>query len=283
MTSTKIRSTQLSVFLTPTLYNSKTSTNFIFLNNTHAHNHVMGILGVNLTTASLPWSEFCQSVSRWQSERCSSSESPTRTPTSSDTSAQNETTSSPTSPSSCAPQLCNRLALQWTVTEISALTVNWIISKTFVLSVFTAVCGRAVLLSWAESYNSAGTDHVWPLTSPLTQYRSETHTHTRIFTYTINSIYSIYTIIFFKTYLSFIRLVHRDLKPRNILLSGPSALGRVRALISDFGLCKKIPDGRSSFSLRSGIPGTEGWIAPEVLRDNPENKPVGCKHLYKNC
>lgn len=233
----------------------------------------MGILGVNLTTASLPWSEFCQSVSRWQSERCSSCESPTRTPTSSDTSAQSETTSSPTSPSSCAPQLCNRLALQWTVTEISALTVNWIISKTFVLSVFTAVCGRSVLLSWAESYNSAGTDHVWPLTSPLTQYRSETHARTHAYLHTL--------LLTFPP--SFIRLVHRDLKPRNILLSGPSALGRVRALISDFGLCKKIPDGRSSFSLRSGIPGTEGWIAPEVLRDNPENKPVGCKHLYKNC
>lgn len=69
-------------------------------------------------------------------------------------------------------------------------------------------------------------------------------------------------------------VVHRDLKPRNILLSRPSQLGHVRALISDFGLCKKIQDGRSSFSLRSGIPGTEGWIAPEVLRDPPGNKTV---------
>uniref|UniRef100_A0A8C7Z427 non-specific serine/threonine protein kinase n=1 Tax=Oryzias sinensis TaxID=183150 RepID=A0A8C7Z427_9TELE len=74
--------------------------------------------------------------------------------------------------------------------------------------------------------------------------------------------------------------VHRDLKPRNILLSGPGALGRVRALISDFGLCKKIPDGRSSFSMRSGIPGTEGWIAPEVLRDTPGNKPHGSLQNY---
>lgn len=68
--------------------------------------------------------------------------------------------------------------------------------------------------------------------------------------------------------------VHRDLKPRNILLSRPGPLGHVRALISDFGLCKKIQDGRCSFSLRSGIPGTEGWIAPEVLRDSPGNKTV---------
>uniref|UniRef100_A0AAX7UVA0 non-specific serine/threonine protein kinase n=1 Tax=Astatotilapia calliptera TaxID=8154 RepID=A0AAX7UVA0_ASTCA len=82
------------------------------------------------------------------------------------------------------------------------------------------------------------------------------------------------------SHLHSLNIVHRDLKPRNILLSGPSALGRVRALISDFGLCKKIPDGRSSFSLRSGIPGTEGWIAPEVLRDNPENKPTAAVDVF---
>lgn len=82
------------------------------------------------------------------------------------------------------------------------------------------------------------------------------------------------------SHLHSLNIVHRDLKPRNILLSGPSALGRVRALISDFGLCKKIPDGRSSFSLRSGIPGTEGWIAPEVLRDNPENKPTTAVDVF---
>uniref|UniRef100_A0A3P8ZT95 non-specific serine/threonine protein kinase n=1 Tax=Esox lucius TaxID=8010 RepID=A0A3P8ZT95_ESOLU len=69
---------------------------------------------------------------------------------------------------------------------------------------------------------------------------------------------------------------HRDLKPRNILLSQPGPLGCVRALISDFGLCKKIPEGRTSFSLRSGIPGTEGWIAPEVLLETPGNNPIRC-------
>uniref|UniRef100_A0A7N6FHD7 Serine/threonine-protein kinase/endoribonuclease IRE1 n=1 Tax=Anabas testudineus TaxID=64144 RepID=A0A7N6FHD7_ANATE len=82
------------------------------------------------------------------------------------------------------------------------------------------------------------------------------------------------------SHLHSLNIVHRDLKPRNILLSGPNALGRVRALISDFGLCKKIPDGRSSFSLRSGIPGTEGWIAPEVLRDTPGNKPTAAVDVF---
>ncbi|XP_068178485.1 serine/threonine-protein kinase/endoribonuclease IRE1 [Antennarius striatus] len=82
------------------------------------------------------------------------------------------------------------------------------------------------------------------------------------------------------SHLHSLNIVHRDLKPRNILLSGPSALGRVRALISDFGLCKKIPDGRCSFSLQSGIPGTEGWIAPEVLRDTPGNKPTAAVDVF---
>lgn len=82
------------------------------------------------------------------------------------------------------------------------------------------------------------------------------------------------------SHLHSLNIVHRDLKPRNILLSGPSALGRVRALISDFGLCKKIPDGRTSFSLRSGIPGTEGWIAPEVLRETPGNKPTAAVDVF---
>ncbi|XP_017261734.1 serine/threonine-protein kinase/endoribonuclease IRE1 [Kryptolebias marmoratus] len=82
------------------------------------------------------------------------------------------------------------------------------------------------------------------------------------------------------SHLHSLNIVHRDLKPRNILLSGPSALGQVRALISDFGLCKKIPDGQKSFSLRSGIPGTEGWIAPEVLRDTPGSKPTSAVDVF---
>lgn len=68
--------------------------------------------------------------------------------------------------------------------------------------------------------------------------------------------------------------MHRDLKPCNILISVPNRHGQIRAVISDFGLCKKLQGGRQSFSLRSGIPGTEGWIAPEVLQDAPKENPV---------
>ena len=58
--------------------------------------------------------------------------------------------------------------------------------------------------------------------------------------------------------------VHRDLKPRNVLLSH-STRGVTRAIISDFGLCRKLPDNRQSYTAMSGIAGTEGWIAPEVF------------------
>lgn len=54
----------------------------------------------------------------------------------------------------------------------------------------------------------------------------------------------------------------------------PNAHGRVRAMISDFGLCKKLAVGRHSFSRRSGVPGTEGWIAPEVLSEDCKDNPV---------
>ncbi|EDM17559.1 endoplasmic reticulum (ER) to nucleus signalling 2 (predicted) [Rattus norvegicus] len=68
-----------------------------------------------------------------------------------------------------------------------------------------------------------------------------------------------------------LHIVHRDLKPGNILMAGPDSQGQGRVVISDFGLCKKLPAGRCSFSLHSGIPGTEGWMAPELLQLPPDS------------
>uniref|UniRef100_A0A4W3K9Q0 Serine/threonine-protein kinase/endoribonuclease IRE1 n=1 Tax=Callorhinchus milii TaxID=7868 RepID=A0A4W3K9Q0_CALMI len=81
-------------------------------------------------------------------------------------------------------------------------------------------------------------------------------------------------------YLHSLNIVHRDLKPHNILISMPNAHGRAKPLISDFGLCKKLAAGRHSFSRRSGVPGTEGWIAPEVLNEDCPANPTCAVDIF---
>ncbi|OQR67570.1 serine/threonine-protein kinase/endoribonuclease IRE1-like [Tropilaelaps mercedesae] len=62
-----------------------------------------------------------------------------------------------------------------------------------------------------------------------------------------------------------LNIAHRDVKPQNLLISTATRSGQLKVMISDFGLCKKLSHGDRSFSKKSGVLGTEGWIAPEVL------------------
>ncbi|KAG6819104.1 hypothetical protein H0H93_015442 [Arthromyces matolae] len=71
-----------------------------------------------------------------------------------------------------------------------------------------------------------------------------------------------------------LKLVHRDIKPQNILVSaakpGPGGRTAYRMLISDFGLCKKLDMDQTSFlptAHGAMAAGTVGWRAPEILRD----------------
>ncbi len=65
-----------------------------------------------------------------------------------------------------------------------------------------------------------------------------------------------------------LRIVHRDLKPQNILVNMERD-GKPRLLVSDFGLCKKLEGGQSSFGATTAhAAGTSGWRAPELLLDD---------------
>ena len=50
-------------------------------------------------------------------------------------------------------------------------------------------------------------------------------------------------------------------------------------MISDFGLCKKLAQGKNSVTCQTGAIGTDGWIAPEMFK--PDNKMV--RDRNKNC
>lgn len=63
--------------------------------------------------------------------------------------------------------------------------------------------------------------------------------------------------------------MHRDLKPQNILITMDRNKSKPRILVSDFGLCKKLEGGQSSFGATTAhAAGTSGWRAPELLQDD---------------
>ena len=85
-----------------------------------------------------------------------------------------------------------------------------------------------------------------------------------------------------------LEIVHRDIRPPNILISsaseGESSGYRMR--ISDFGLCRKLEFGETSFSPTVGSViggGTCGWNAPEILRGEVRaDETIGTTCRYKS-
>jgi len=64
-----------------------------------------------------------------------------------------------------------------------------------------------------------------------------------------------------------LRIIHRDIKPQNILITYPkkNQKGGPRFVISDFGLCRTLPDNVSTLVGTMGNAGTIGWKAPELI------------------
>jgi len=68
------------------------------------------------------------------------------------------------------------------------------------------------------------------------------------------------------------RIIHRDIKPQNILLARPNPTRKgPHLLISDFGLCKTLPENMSTLVDATGNAGTSGWKAPELISQPKES------------
>lgn len=78
------------------------------------------------------------------------------------------------------------------------------------------------------------------------------------------------------------RIIHRDIKPQNILVAFPKKNENdgPRLVISDFGLGKNLPENVSTLVDPTGNAGTSGWKAPELISQPP--KDTDSKHSQGN-
>lgn len=79
-----------------------------------------------------------------------------------------------------------------------------------------------------------------------------------------------------------LRIIHRDIKPQNILLAYPrrnETSAEPRLVISDFGLCKTLPENVSTIVDPTSNAGTTGWKAPELItQPEPRNEHSNNNH-----
>jgi serine/threonine-protein kinase/endoribonuclease IRE1 len=71
-----------------------------------------------------------------------------------------------------------------------------------------------------------------------------------------------------------LRIIHRDIKPQNILVAFPKRYVDTgpRMVISDFGLGKNLPENVSTLIDPTGNAGTSGWKAPELISQPRETE-----------